>query len=61
LHNGPSRLGKCLLQDLQQFVGIGFKRERDSEENVVNIFDFDNGEVKELEKLPVGCSTMSLQ
>jgi hypothetical protein len=27
LHNDPSRLQKCLFQDLQQFVGIGFKRE----------------------------------
>jgi hypothetical protein len=30
-------------------VGIGFKR--DNKENIVNLFDWDNGEVKELEKL----------
>jgi hypothetical protein len=35
LHNDPSRLRKGLLQDLQQFVGIGFKR--DNKENIVNI------------------------
>jgi hypothetical protein len=49
LHNDPSRLRKGLFQDLQQFVGIGFKR--DNKENIVNLFDWDNGEVKEFEKL----------
>jgi hypothetical protein len=49
LHNDLSRLRKGLFQDLQQFVGIGFKR--DNEENIVNLFDCDNGEVQELEKV----------
>jgi hypothetical protein len=51
LHNDPSRLGKGLFQDLQQFVGIGLKRETDNKENIMNLFDWDNGDVKELEKL----------
>jgi hypothetical protein len=49
LLNDPSRLRECLFQDLQQFVGIGFKR--DNKEHIGNLFDWDNGEVKELEKL----------
>jgi type I site-specific restriction-modification system R (restriction) subunit len=35
---------------LQQFVGISFKRDN-NEETIVNLFTWDNGEVKELEKL----------
>jgi hypothetical protein len=49
LHNDPSRFREGLFQELQQFVGIGFKR--DNKENSVHLFDWENGEGKELEKL----------
>jgi hypothetical protein len=49
LTNDPSCLRKGEFQDLKQFVGIGFKRY--NKENIVNLFDWDNDEVKELEKL----------
>jgi hypothetical protein len=50
LQNDPSHLRKGHFQDLKkQFVGIGFKR--DNKENIVNLFDWDKREVKELEKL----------
>jgi hypothetical protein len=48
LHIDLSRLRKGLFQDLQQFVGIGFKR--DNKENIVNVFDWDDGKVKERDK-----------
>jgi hypothetical protein len=49
VRNDPSHLRIGLFQNLQQFVGIGFKR--DNKENIVNLFDWDKGEVQELEKL----------
>jgi hypothetical protein len=55
LDNDPSRLRKGLFQGLQQFVGIGFKR--DMKEKKVNLFHWDNGEVKELEKLTVASAS----
>jgi hypothetical protein len=49
VRNDPSHLRIGLFQNLQQFVGIGFKR--DNKENIVNLFDWDKGEVQELGKL----------